>query len=245
MRYRGDREAFGAPGIEPRWTQANKEGVGTSPYPSSKIWFTIWRGVVTEVYTPFIDQPQIRDLQFLVSDGKTFFHEEKRHLKTTVQRATEHSLAYRVSSQDPSDHYRLEKEIITDPTYPVVLEHTRIRPGLGARAISPCTPSSPRTWASPGGGTTDSSSSKPVANTSSRIGTDIGSPWAPPGRSVGPAWATWVARTDGRTSSRITSWITSSTGRRTETSPSRARSTRPLATNSRSGSPLGAIVRAP
>ncbi|MCI4358259.1 MAG: glycoside hydrolase family 15 protein [Thermoplasmata archaeon] len=117
--------------MEPRWTQANKEGVGTSPYPSSKIWFTIWRGVITEVYTPFIDQPQIRDLQFLVSDGKSFFHEEKRHLKATVHRLTEHSLGYRVNSQAPSDRYRLEKEIITDPTLPAVLQRTRIHPGLG------------------------------------------------------------------------------------------------------------------
>ncbi|HEV2165456.1 MAG TPA: glycoside hydrolase family 15 protein, partial [Thermoplasmata archaeon] len=82
-------------------------------------------------YTPFIDQPQIRDLQYLVSDGRTFFHEEKRHLRATVQRSTEHSLGYRVSSQDPNDRYHLEKEILTDPTFPVVLEHTRIRAGLG------------------------------------------------------------------------------------------------------------------
>ncbi len=131
MRVRGDREAFGSPGIEPRWTQANKDGVGTSPYPSSKIWFTLWRGVLTEVYTPFIDQPQIRDLQFLISDGRSFFHEEKRHLKSTTHRLTEHSLGYRIQSQEPSDRYRIEKEVLTDPTLPVVLTRARIRPGLG------------------------------------------------------------------------------------------------------------------
>ncbi|HEV2519152.1 MAG TPA: glycoside hydrolase family 15 protein [Thermoplasmata archaeon] len=131
MRFRGERAAFGAPGIEPRWTQANKEGVGTSAYPSSKIWFTIWRGVLTEVYTPFIDQPQIRDLQFLISDGRSYFHEEKRHLVSNVHRLSDHALGYRVSSSDPSDRYRIDKEILSDPTLPVVLERARFRPGMG------------------------------------------------------------------------------------------------------------------
>ncbi len=64
MKFRGDRLAFGAPGIEPKWTQGNKEGVGTSPFAESKVWFTLFRGVVTEVYYPLIDHPQIRDLQY-------------------------------------------------------------------------------------------------------------------------------------------------------------------------------------
>ncbi len=38
-----------------------------------------------EVYWPTIDRPQIRDLQFLVTDGETFFHDERRHLTTTTE----------------------------------------------------------------------------------------------------------------------------------------------------------------
>jgi glucoamylase len=126
MSFRGERVAFGAPGIEPRWTQGNKEGVGTSPFADSKVWFTLWRGVLTEVYYPLIDHPQIRDLQYLVSDGRTFFHEEKRHLVTHTEQASDHALAYRVTSADPAGRYRIEKEVITDPRLPVVLERTRL-----------------------------------------------------------------------------------------------------------------------
>ena len=68
------KEAFGKPGIEPRWTHSNKAGVGTAYSASSHLWFTIWNGIVTEVYFPTVDQPQLRDLQYLVTDGKTFFH---------------------------------------------------------------------------------------------------------------------------------------------------------------------------
>lgn len=137
MRYRGDRTAFGAPGIEPRWTQGNKQGVGTSPFSDSKAWFTLWRGVLTEVYYPLVDHPQVRDLQYLVSDGRTFFHEEKRHLDSHVERVSAHGLGYRVAAEDPGQRYRLEKEVITDPHLPVVLEHTRfVRTASAPRDLS-------------------------------------------------------------------------------------------------------------
>lgn len=126
MKFRGDREAFGAPGIEPKWTQGNKEGVGTSASAESKVWFTVWRGVLTEVYYPLVDHPQIRDLQYLVSDGRTFFHEEKRHLDSVTRRLGDHGLGYAIVSTDPEGRYRIEKEIICDPRLPVVLQHTRL-----------------------------------------------------------------------------------------------------------------------
>jgi glucoamylase len=126
MKFRGDRLAFGAPGIEPRWTQGNKEGVGTSSSAESKVWFTLWRGVVTEVYYPLIDHPQIRDLQYLVSDGRTFFHEEKRHLDSRTERMTSNGLGYRIVSADPAGRYQIEKEVVTDPRLPVVLQRTRL-----------------------------------------------------------------------------------------------------------------------
>lgn len=34
-------QAFGAPGIKPRWTHSNKSGVGTAYSTSSKVWFTL------------------------------------------------------------------------------------------------------------------------------------------------------------------------------------------------------------
>jgi len=65
--------AFGQPGIRPRWTHGGKEGVGTAYAASSQIWFTLWNGIITEVYYPTVDRPQLRDLQYLITDGKSFF----------------------------------------------------------------------------------------------------------------------------------------------------------------------------
>jgi glucoamylase len=79
-RFRGQRNAFGQPGISPRWTHGDKDGVGTAYAASSRVWFTLWNGILTEVYYPTVDRPQTGDLQLLVTDGKSFFHEERRHL---------------------------------------------------------------------------------------------------------------------------------------------------------------------
>jgi glucoamylase len=123
---RGSRLAFGSPGIEPRWARAAKEGVGTAYSTSSRIWFTIWNGIVTEVYYPTVDRPQTRDLQFLVSDGSSFFHEEKRHLRSHVERISHTALGYRVVSEDPDGRYSITKELITDPHSPCLLQRVKL-----------------------------------------------------------------------------------------------------------------------
>ena len=45
---RGNRAAFGKPGLEPKWTHGNKDGVGTAYSGSSRLWFTIFRGVAAQ-----------------------------------------------------------------------------------------------------------------------------------------------------------------------------------------------------
>jgi glucoamylase len=119
-------QAFGKPGIEPRWTHSNKSGVGTAYCASSPLWFTIWNGIVTEVYYPTVDRPQLRDLQYLVTDGKTFFHEEKRDLTVKMERISDHVLGYRCTNADAEGRYTIAKDIIGDPHLPCLLQRTRI-----------------------------------------------------------------------------------------------------------------------
>lgn len=129
-KFRGDREAFGRPGIEPRWTHGGKDGAGTAYAASSRIWFTLWNGALTEVYYPTVDRPQIRDLQFLITDGESFFHEEKRHLQSKTERLSPHALEYRATNVDPEGRYTIIKEIITDPHLSCILQRTQL---MGAR----------------------------------------------------------------------------------------------------------------
>jgi len=80
-------EAFGAPGVPGSWASARKVQVGTflekTGVARSPLWFTISEGTLTEVYYPTVDQAQIKDSQFLISDGTTFFKQE-RDLKKEV-----------------------------------------------------------------------------------------------------------------------------------------------------------------
>jgi len=63
--FRGTNVAYGAPGDEARWTEAAKDGVGTAHSFGGRVWFTIGHGILTEVYYPTVDRPQLRDLEFL------------------------------------------------------------------------------------------------------------------------------------------------------------------------------------
>ncbi len=119
-------EAFGKPGIAPRWTHSNKSGIGTAYALSSRLWFTIWQGIVTEVYYPTADRPQLRDLQFLITDGRTFFHEEKRDLDATLERISPDALGFHCKNADPQGRYAITKELISDPRLSCLLMRTKL-----------------------------------------------------------------------------------------------------------------------
>jgi glucoamylase len=118
--------AFGAPGIEPRWTSSAKEGVGTAYHTSCRVWFTLSHGIVNEIYYPHVDKPNTRDFQFLISDGETFCHEEKRDLDHLIEYPERDCLFYRLTNSEPGGRYRLVKHVLTDPHGSVLLGHTRV-----------------------------------------------------------------------------------------------------------------------
>ncbi|HEY6376653.1 MAG TPA: glycoside hydrolase family 15 protein [Edaphobacter sp.] len=118
--------AFGAPGLEPRWTSSKKDAVSTAYAASSRVWFTASHGTLNEIYYPTIDRPQTRDMELLFSDGETFCREEKRDLEYDFDYIDSDALAVRVSTTDPDGRYTIVKEFITDPHHPVVLMNVKI-----------------------------------------------------------------------------------------------------------------------
>ena len=118
--------ATGGPGIEPRWTHSAKDVVGTAYSASSRVWFTVSNGVVSEVYFPTLDRPQIRDLQYLVTDGESFFHDTHRSLVSTIEYLGEHGLGVRIINAEPAGRYRIVIEAISDPHQPCVLLETKL-----------------------------------------------------------------------------------------------------------------------
>lgn len=118
--------AFGAPGLEPRWTSSQKDAVSTAYSASSRIWYTLSHGILNEIYYPTIDRPQTRDMELIFTDGETFLHEEKRDLQYDLHYIHPNAPAIRVVAADPKGRYTVTKQFISDPHRPAVLMHVRI-----------------------------------------------------------------------------------------------------------------------
>ncbi|MEW9555381.1 glucan 1,4-alpha-glucosidase [Nonomuraea sp. NPDC050783] len=106
----------GAPGASATWTSGNKEGIGTSASRQSKVWFTLTEGVMSEAYYPDATVPNVRTLDFAITDGATFTQRETDHTRRSVRLTDERSLTYEQRSEDDAGRWRLTKTYVTDPT---------------------------------------------------------------------------------------------------------------------------------
>lgn len=126
------RYATGWPGIAPRWTSSAKTGIGTALNLHSRVWFTISHGILNEIYFPRVDQACTRDLGLIVTDGRNYFSEEKRHC-TFQNLAIEPGVpVYELTNTAIDGRYRIEKEVLTDPWRNVVLQKIRFVPLQGS-----------------------------------------------------------------------------------------------------------------
>ena len=120
-----NRFAPGAPGIPARWTSSAKTGVGTALSSKSRVWFTLSHGIFNEIYYPRIDQACVRDMGLIVTDGESFFSEEKRDTDSSIRWIAEGVPAYELINISRDGRYRIEKQIVTDPQRDTVLQQVR------------------------------------------------------------------------------------------------------------------------
>jgi len=126
--YRKEKFAFGAPGSTPTWTSSAKSGVGMSLNPKSKVWYSISHGILNEIYYPQVDQACTRDLGFIVTDGKDFFSEEKRNTSHEIKHLANGVPGYHLVNSCNLHQYRIEKEIISDPSRDTLLQRIQFFP---------------------------------------------------------------------------------------------------------------------
>ncbi len=130
------REAIGAPGVPHSWAPALKQAVGTSfeeksgRQTRSPVWFTIAEGIVTEVYYPSVDRPQLGDIQFIVTDGTSFFSDQKTGCTSTVKFLDQNEnpkARVLIQGVDRQNRYRFEQTIVTDADAPVLRIQTKFK----------------------------------------------------------------------------------------------------------------------
>jgi glucoamylase len=129
-----DKPAPGWPGIPARWTSSAKSGIGTALSGRSQVWFTLSHGILNEIYYPRLDQACTRDFGFIVTDGKSFFSEEKRDARTVIRPMAEGVPAFAIASTCIHGRYRLDKLVLCDPRRDVLLQRVELHPLAGALA---------------------------------------------------------------------------------------------------------------
>ena len=107
--------------------RGDKDGFGTATSLRSTVWHTVDDGALTEVYYPDLGTPAVRDVQLVVTDGRTFADREREDTEHVTRLIDRRSLSYRQVNTDREGLYRITKTYTTDPARAVVLVHVRFR----------------------------------------------------------------------------------------------------------------------
>ncbi|HET9113817.1 MAG TPA: glycoside hydrolase family 15 protein [Burkholderiales bacterium] len=103
---------------KPVWASSRKDMVGGT-LGSARLWFTVAQGIVSEVYFPRIDIPQLKDLGFIVADGGGYWEEIRRVASYKLDYASPGIPALTVRYE--RDRYTLVLRICPDPRRDVLL----------------------------------------------------------------------------------------------------------------------------
>jgi glucoamylase len=99
---------------------AAKNGFGTSTTLGSKVWFTLANGVMTEVFYPRVDLPNVQTLQFQVTIGSKIENESDDTLHR-LELPNPNSLTFRQINRAKTGAYTITKTYVTDPRRSSVL----------------------------------------------------------------------------------------------------------------------------
>ena len=120
--------AADGPGALSHFDLARKECFGTARNTTSKVWYTVADGVLSDVYYPTIDNTNVETLQYVVTDGATFADLQARDMTHTVASLDPSGMECRVTSTAKSGRYRLETDYVTDPSSNSVIWRTTLTP---------------------------------------------------------------------------------------------------------------------
>ena len=112
-----------APGGMSYFDLARKDCVGTARNTTSKVWFTVADGVLSDTYWPTIDATNVHTLQYLVTDGHSFTDLQTRDMTYKVL-PDPTGMACTVIASSSAHHYRIITTYITDPSRDAVLMRT-------------------------------------------------------------------------------------------------------------------------
>jgi glucan 1,4-alpha-glucosidase len=167
------------PGVLSHFDLARKDCVGTARNTSSKVWYTVANGVLSDVYYPTVDNTNVETLQYIVTDGSTFTDLQTRDMTSSAKALDAGGMVCEVTSTAKSGRYRIVTDYFTDPARNTVLMNAQlVATGPGANALQLYVRFDPTVNGNGGGGpgnggkdsaVTDGSKGHPIAVASDTV----------------------------------------------------------------------------
>ena len=106
--------APGGPGTTSYMDLARKDCFATARNTTSKVWFTVADGVLSDIFSPTIENSNVNTVQYVVTDGRSFTDLQQRDMTYTVSSPDRSGMVCRVTSRDAST--ALPSSPTTSPT---------------------------------------------------------------------------------------------------------------------------------
>ena len=123
--------APGGPGAQSYLGTSRKDCFGTAANTGSKAWYTVADGVLSDVYSPTIENSNDATLQYVVTDGSSFTALQQRDMTYTVSSPDPSGMVCEVTSTDAAHGFKLVSDYLTDPGRDSVIMQTRLLPLAG------------------------------------------------------------------------------------------------------------------
>ncbi|MFL6005665.1 MAG: glucodextranase DOMON-like domain-containing protein [Gaiellaceae bacterium] len=108
---------------------ARKDCLGTARNTTSKVWYTVANGVLSDTYYPTVDNTNVETLQYVVTDGTSFTDLQTRDMTYSVAALKgSGGMACRVTATAKSGKYTIATDYVTDPARNTVLMHVTFTP---------------------------------------------------------------------------------------------------------------------
>jgi glucoamylase len=128
--------APGGPGAQSYLDLARKDCFGTARNTTSKVWFTVADGVLSDTFSPTIENSNVNTLQYIVTDGRSFTDMQQRDMTYTISSPDPGGMVCQVTSRDPKHGFALVTDYLTDPARDSVVMHTTLEPLPGSPTAS-------------------------------------------------------------------------------------------------------------
>src|SRR3954454_8727151 len=113
--------APGGPGALSHFDLARKDCVGTAANRGSKVWFTVAGGMLSDVYSPTIDNTNVETLQYVVTNGHGLNDLQSRDMTYSVRSLGRSGMSCEVTARAKSGRYSIVTRYVTDPARDAVV----------------------------------------------------------------------------------------------------------------------------